>query len=229
MARAKTDDPKARAKILKAAETLFASRGYAGTAIRDIAAAARVNGAMVHYYFGNKEGLYHTILENAASTIRALLLDPASGTGSTRARLERFADAYAGYILSQPNLAKILYREMLAGGKHLREVASQYAVANYTLLRSAMAEGVKRGELRPIDLDLAPISLMGMIVIFQFLRPIISVALGKEAYDERFVRRLSSHTIDLFFNGAASTGHSQTRKASESPQQKPTRTGRQNR
>jgi hypothetical protein len=43
---------------------------------------------------------------------------------------------------------------------------------------------------------------MGMIVIFQFLRPIISVALGKNAYDEKFVNRVAAHTIDLFLNGA---------------------------
>jgi AcrR family transcriptional regulator len=49
MARPKTDDSEARAKIAAAAEQLFAARGYDGTVVRDIARAAGVNAAMIHY------------------------------------------------------------------------------------------------------------------------------------------------------------------------------------
>lgn len=206
MARSRTDDQDARAKIAAAAEELFAARGYDGTAIRDIAKKAGVNGAMIHYYFGNKAGLYRSILEGAASKVRALLVETSSGSDSTKARLASFVDAYAAYILSHPDLARILYREMLTGGKHIMQIAQQYAVTNYTILRNTIADGVRSGELRSIDTDLAPISLMGMVVIFQFLRPIISVALGKTKYDERFVNRIAAHTIDLFLNGAANEG-----------------------
>ena len=203
MARPKTDDPEARVKIAAAAEQLFAGLGYEGTAVRDIAKKAGVNGAMIHYYFGSKEKLYRAILEGAASKVRALLVETSSRGGSTETRLASFVDAYAAYILSQPNLARILYREMLTGGKQLMRVAEKYAAANYTVLRNTIADGIERGELRPIDTDLAPISLMGMVVIFQFLRPIISVALGKTAYDAQFANRVAKHTIDLFLNGAA--------------------------
>ena len=206
MARPKVDDPEARLKIAAAAEALFAQRGYEGTAVRDIAKKAGVNGAMIHYYFGSKEGLYRAILEGAASKVRALLVETSSSRASTESRLAAFVDAYSAYILSQPNLARILYREMLTGAKHLMRIAEKYAVTNYTILRDTMREGIKHGELRAIDAELAPISLMGMIVIFQFLRPIISVALGKTAYDEKFVNRVAAHTIDLFLNGAAAEG-----------------------
>jgi len=202
MARPKADDPGARAKIAAAAEEMFAARGYDGAAIRDIAGKAGVNSAMIHYYFGNKEGLYRALLEGAASRVRALLIETTGGSGSTRDRLARFVDAYAAYMLSQPNLARILYREMLTGAKHIKRIAQQYAATNYTMLRTMISDGVERGELRAIDAELAPISLMGMVVIFQFLRPIISVALGKTEYDERFVSRVATHTIDLFLNGA---------------------------
>jgi AcrR family transcriptional regulator len=201
MARPKADDSEARARIAAAAEALFAARGYDGTAIRDIAKKAGVNGAMIHYYFGSKEGLYRDILEAAASTVRALLIETSSPATSTRDRLASFVDAYAQYILNHPNLARILYREMLTGGKHIMHVAQKYAVTNYTILKNTIAEGVQAGELRSIDLELAPISLMGMVVIFQFLRPFISVALGKDDYDRRFVSRIAAHTIDLFLNG----------------------------
>jgi len=219
MARPKADDPGARAKIAAAAEELFADRGFDGAAIRDIARKAGVNGAMIHYYFGNKEGLYRAMLEGAASKVRALLIETTGGTGSTAERLARFVDAYAAYMLSQPNLARILYREMLTGARHIKQIAQQYAVTNFTMLRTMIADGIDRGELRPIDADLAPISLMGMVVIFQFLRPVITVALGKTNYNERFVSRVAAHTIDLFLYGAADN-KKKTKKTAKPPSTK---------
>jgi AcrR family transcriptional regulator len=47
-----------RERILKAAERLFADRGYEETTIRAIVAKARVNQASINYHFGGKDGLY---------------------------------------------------------------------------------------------------------------------------------------------------------------------------
>ena len=47
-----------RPEILAAARTLFAARGYHATTVRDIAADAGVNAALVHHYFGSKEQVF---------------------------------------------------------------------------------------------------------------------------------------------------------------------------
>ncbi len=47
-----------RARILAAAERLFAERGYERTTIREISAQAEIDPAMVMRYFGNKENLF---------------------------------------------------------------------------------------------------------------------------------------------------------------------------
>jgi AcrR family transcriptional regulator len=48
-------------RLLDAAEGLFCERGFKGTSIRDIAAAAGCNIASVNYYFGSKEKLYEEV------------------------------------------------------------------------------------------------------------------------------------------------------------------------
>jgi TetR/AcrR family transcriptional regulator len=202
MARPKAIDPQVRARIVKSAEHLFATRGYSGAGIRDIARSAGVNSAMIHYYFGNKEGLYHTILETAAIEVRGELLKAISIAGSVDERVSQFVRAYAAYIFSHPDLARILHRELLAGGPHLKEIAQQTFVANYQIAREWMRQGVRHRELRSIDIDLAPISLIGMILIFQIAQPIIAVTLGREGYDEEFFERIVDHTVRLFLVGA---------------------------
>jgi AcrR family transcriptional regulator len=54
-----------RERILKAAERLFAERGYDGTSIRAIVAKARVNQAAINYHFEGKDGLYREVLREA--------------------------------------------------------------------------------------------------------------------------------------------------------------------
>lgn len=52
-----------REAIARVAERLFAQRGYDGVSIRDIATQAKVNSALVGYYFGTKEQLYRTFFD----------------------------------------------------------------------------------------------------------------------------------------------------------------------
>jgi AcrR family transcriptional regulator len=54
-----------RERILKAAERLFAERGYDATSVRAIVAKARVNQAAINYHFAGKEALYREVLHAA--------------------------------------------------------------------------------------------------------------------------------------------------------------------
>lgn len=50
-------------KIIKAATSLFAEKGKYGTFMEEIASNAKINKAMIYYYFSTKDNLYQTILE----------------------------------------------------------------------------------------------------------------------------------------------------------------------
>ena len=54
-----------RERILKAAERLFAERGYEATSVRAIVGKARVNQAAINYHFAGKDGLYREVLRAA--------------------------------------------------------------------------------------------------------------------------------------------------------------------
>jgi AcrR family transcriptional regulator len=60
-----------RERIMKAAERLFAERGYEGTSVRAIVAKARVNQAAINYHFAGKEGLYREVLRTAFRALTA--------------------------------------------------------------------------------------------------------------------------------------------------------------
>ena len=58
-----------RAALISAALALYGDKGYEATSTREIAAAAKVNSAMIAYHFGGKEGVYSALVD------RALALD----------------------------------------------------------------------------------------------------------------------------------------------------------
>jgi AcrR family transcriptional regulator len=60
--------PDTRAAIIDSARTLFAAGGFSGTSVRAVAAAAGVDPALVHHYYGTKDDLFFAAL--------ALPIDP---------------------------------------------------------------------------------------------------------------------------------------------------------
>jgi AcrR family transcriptional regulator len=64
----KSDNAETQERILRAAERLFAEKGFDSTSIRDITTEADCNVAAVNYHFGGKEKLY-------VETFRHLLID----------------------------------------------------------------------------------------------------------------------------------------------------------
>ena len=57
-------------QILEVAEILFAEKGFDGTSIRNIAKLAKINIAMVSYYFGSKERLLESLIVNRTSDLK---------------------------------------------------------------------------------------------------------------------------------------------------------------
>jgi AcrR family transcriptional regulator len=60
---AHADADATRRRLVDVALGLFAQHGYAGSTTREIAAAARVNGAVISHYFGGKRGLYEAAVD----------------------------------------------------------------------------------------------------------------------------------------------------------------------
>src|ERR1700744_4372806 len=85
-----------RERILKAAERLFADRGYDATSVRAIVAKARVNQAAINYHFDGKDGLYREVLRAA---FRALTENQLAHAEEINARSPE--EALAAFFLRQ--------------------------------------------------------------------------------------------------------------------------------
>jgi AcrR family transcriptional regulator len=81
--------PDTRAEVLDAARASFAEKGFRGTTIRAVAAAAGVDPALVHHYFGTKDDLFVAALEMPVDPREVLAPVVAQGPDGAGERLLR--------------------------------------------------------------------------------------------------------------------------------------------
>jgi len=110
--------PITRDRILDTAEALFAERGFAGTAVRDIAAAVGLTAASLYNHFAGKEALYAAVLERGLRPVIDVLEDLASQEHG-RDVLDATLGRAMAHLARRPNVARLLYHEALTGAAHL--------------------------------------------------------------------------------------------------------------
>ena len=155
--------PDTRAAILAAARELFAASGYAGTSIRGVAAAAGVDAALVHHYFGTKDDLFLAALQLPVDP-RALLA-PVAEAGVDGAG-ERLLRVFLGVWEDDRNQASLL-----ALVRGLAEPSGQ------RLLRDGVLEMILLPLGRALSLDrpeqrmaLVASQLVGLVILRYLLR-----------------------------------------------------------
>ncbi len=141
-----------RREILRAAEESFAASGFAGATTRQVAAKAGVNVATLHYHFGNKEGLYRAVLEEAIS---GRLPSPES-TGAPSDRLGRLVGQLWDFGESRPTLARLSLFELLAGPRPRGLGAGAATEDPRVALLARAISGLGNGGVPPaLDADVA--------------------------------------------------------------------------
>ena len=111
-----TRDVETRERLLKAAERLFADRGFKKVTVRDICRAARANVAAVNYHFGDKLGLYREVMQLAIDGMRGTN-DAAREAGEGQPpeeQLRRYIAIFVHRLLTPGNdtIHRLVNREM---------------------------------------------------------------------------------------------------------------------
>lgn len=201
------DGPSTRERLLDRARELFAQHGYTGVTLRRLAEVARVNPALIHYYFGDKEALYeHAVgatIEPLLKSVEGELGAPGAGSPA----IGRIVRQHMRLIAANPWLPPLIMREVLLEDGRLRArfikgFAGRGAGLLQALIEREQAEGRFRKDLDP---TLATMSLLAQTV-FPFLAyPMTSQIFGVTR-DPEFIERYATHLETLFVHGARAGG-----------------------
>ncbi len=206
-----TRDGDTEQRILDAAHAVFIRRGTAGARMQEIAREARVNQALLHYYFRSKEQLARAAFERAASQLLPAVIDVMGSTDDLDRKVARVialeldhlsrAPYLPGYIISEVTHHPERARQLIVAMTH-GLTPDDVRLSVFGTLAKQIDENVAAGRMRRI----APVSFMVNLIslcIFPFAaRPMLQAMLGlDEAGFAQFITRRRDD-LTSFFLGA---------------------------
>jgi AcrR family transcriptional regulator len=157
--------PGTRERILQAAITEFAAKGFSGARIDAVARNATSNIRMIYHYFGNKEALYVEVLEHVLDSLRADELRLDFDLESPLGGIAKIFEFIHGHFAAHPELMSLLSWENLNQARYMKhseripERASPLITLLGKLLKRGAAEGKFRQDIDPLHLYVAMVSM----------------------------------------------------------------------
>ena len=171
-----------RAAILQAAAKEFAQHGIAGARTDAIAREARVNKALLYYYFKDKETLYGAVLDNVFLGLRTAVFRVLDADQPPREKMMAYAGAYFDFIASNQLYPRLMQREMMRAregqSQHIDKVIKNYIQPIFVRVSEVIRKGTENGEFRPVNpVHFVP-SIVAMIVFFFSSAPMMQKIVG---------------------------------------------------
>src|ERR1700676_3796420 len=171
-----------RAAILRAAAEEFAEHGIAGARTEAIAREARVNKALLYYYFKDKETLYGAVLDDTFSGLKTRVFRVLDSNLPPREKMMAYAGAYFDFIASNQIYPRLMQREMMRAregqSQHIEKVIKTYIQPIFLRVGELMRKGIAGGEFRKVDpVHFVP-SMVAMIVFYFSCAPMMQKIVG---------------------------------------------------
>ncbi len=206
---------KSRAAILQAAVREFSREGVAGARIDAIARAARVNKALLYYYFKDKGALYGAVLDQVFGGLTAAIDEVLARELPPREKMLAYVGTHFDYVASHPVYPRIVQAELMRAGRggsnQLQRMVKQYFQPLFGKLTALLREGRASGEFRPVDpLHFIP-SMISVIIFYFNSAPVMKAMTGADPFAPERVAARRSAVLDfishaLFCDAHAGTG-----------------------
>ena len=162
----------ARGAILRVARDEFAARGFAATRVESLARHARVNKALLYYYFGSKLGLYRQVVRDGIQRFTSRMRAVAEAPVPAEEKLSRWVAALADHMTEEPTMPLTMLREVADGGSHLDPETLRALTTFVPLVRGLIAQGQREGVFGEADPIALHFVLMGSTILFTANAPI---------------------------------------------------------
>ncbi len=158
---------KTRQHILDVSAALFSEKGYNGTPLRDIAAAANMKAGSLYYHFDSKEQLILEIMTTGVEHIHQCAIRNVNAlpeNSSTRAILDAAAKGHLEALLDKGDYSSTSIRNYGQIPESIRSVILKTRDKYEELWRQWLIEGQEKGEIRSgVNLKILRLSILSVL------------------------------------------------------------------
>jgi AcrR family transcriptional regulator len=192
-------DKESRNKLINAALPLFAEKGYAAVSIRELAAKARVNSALITYHFGGKENLYRAVLENQFNQLMELFSNKKYGKLTPDEKIRESVRDIIDFQSKNPFFRKLLFGELSHTTPSFEYILKDYSHKLYQIFHQILQDGVFKEYFRPdLDPTYALFAILGTISYYFIAHSVIQKAIPDLALDDHI---FSEQAVEMIFHG----------------------------
>ncbi|WP_028583894.1 TetR/AcrR family transcriptional regulator [Desulfogranum mediterraneum] len=157
-----------RELILSAALQLFSQRGYFNTSVHDIQKQAQVSIGSIYHHFANKEAiakaLYHHIESGMNQVIAGIMESFSSSHDRCRGVMEYL------FQLTEKDSDTMHFMLYARHQEFMPEEKPLCSSRPFSLMKQMVIEGIEEGQIRPLDANVAAVSIFGGAIRLIFLR-----------------------------------------------------------
>jgi TetR/AcrR family transcriptional regulator len=195
-----------KARIMRAAEGVFAEAGFSGASMQAIAEAAGLPKANIHYYFGTKEALYHELLSEILDRWVGAF-DHFQAGRDPRQAFEAYVREKMSSARERPIASKVFAQEVIHGAQHigdyLRNKLRQRVMATAPVLERWVADG----RMAPVDPVHLFFSLWALTQTYADFDSQIAAVLDREALGDRDFERATAHVLSFVLRACGLSGN----------------------
>jgi TetR/AcrR family transcriptional regulator len=190
-----------RAAILQAAAREFAENGIAGARTDAIARHARVNKALLYYYFKDKETLYGAVLDDTFSGLKSAVFGVLESNLPPRQKILAYVSAYFDFVASSRIYPRLMQREMMrakeGASPHIERLIRNYFQPIFDGVSQLLRTGIAKGDFRPIDpIHFIP-SMISVIVFYFSGSPVMRRLFGFNPFTPERIAERRAAVLDF--------------------------------
>ena len=160
-----------RERILHAALTVFARKGYHRALVDDIVRASRTSKGAVYHHFPNKEALFLALVDDFAARLAQAVAGAIARSHGALAKVEAALRAGLETFAGNRELARILLLEAVSLGPAYETKRAEIHERFAALIRGYLDEAAAEGSIPPLDTRVATLAWLGAVneVVIQWL------------------------------------------------------------
>lgn len=191
-----------RRHMLEIAEQLFSKHGFEAVSVRQLAAEAGVNSAMVSYHFKSKDGLLRALIQERFPRTREQIDEIANSALDPMGKLLAAVDMYAEKFFDGHTFHRIIMREMSLSQRpeHVKSITDHFAYI-LSVIRGFISDGQKQGFFRPVDIELTLATVFGSFSTLIGQGRLMCMMLGEDCedniYSEKSRTRFTDHLKEV--------------------------------
>ena len=136
-------------RILEAAVSVFAEKGFHSARVSDVAERASVADGTIYLYFRNKEELLMTAINTAFDAFMSRARSELEAIASPAGKLRRLAQLHLEALGVNRDLAVVFQMELRQSARFLAPFSHEHMIEYFGLVRAAIREGQAQGIFRP--------------------------------------------------------------------------------